>query len=293
MAKDFSLLTKTFRNDLPEFEKLCATIDEHMPDRRHYVLIDHSDLELFSRFKSERRIIVDCSELLPGFHEFEFMGRRLWWAPPAKLVRGWIYQQLAKIQFVARCTEDAIVLVDSDAQFLRPVEDRHVFDGDRVILFHNPDNPSGGVAQSDKWHNIGLRSFGLPETGYTGFDYISQAVVWSPEIVRAMIRRIENVSGSQWVKALIGRFRFSEYVLYGVFCEQVPGPHQAMVAPTDREICHCSWHHDLSTPAGVEDFIAGFSDHHVAILIQSNLHMPAAERDRIFERFSANESAQG
>jgi hypothetical protein len=290
MTRSYSLLTKTFKNDLAEFTTLCASIDQHMPGIRHYVLVDRTDLPLFRPFATDRRIIIDSDALLPGFHEFEVLGRRLWWRPPFNIVRGWIYQQLAKIAFVSRCEEDAIVLVDSDAQFIRAVEERHVFSASRVVLFRNPGKPSGGAGESDNWHNVALRVFGLPETGYTGADYISQAVVWSPVVVKAMIERIEATTSMKWHDALIVPFRFSEYVLYGVFSEHVQGPHQALLAANDQEICHCSWHYDLASARGIDDFVAGLGDHHVAILLQSNLQINAHDRDRIMARFIPEEA---
>lgn len=290
MTRCFALATKTFKNDLADFAKLCETIDRHMPDVRHYVLIDRVDLPLFARFASPKRIIVDCDEALPELHQFQLLNRRLWWRFPAKIVRGWIYQQLAKISFVAGCTEDAIVLVDSDTKFIAPVQDRHVFDRDRVVLFRNPGKPSGGAGQSDRWHNFALKVLGQPENGYTGADYISQAVIWSPDVVRAMIGRIEQVTGKRWYDALIGRFRFSEYVVYGVFCEQLAGPHKNLVSPREEEICHCSWYYDLSSDGGVDAFVAGLADHHVAILLQSNLGMTEAQRQQIFARLAAHDA---
>lgn len=283
--KSYSLLTKTYRGDLEAFEQLCDSIDRFMPALRHYVLVDRADMALFARFRSPRRILVDCGDLLPRLYEFHAMGKRMWWRPVRRIVRGWIYQQLAKIQFVASLGEDAVVLVDSDALFVRPIRDEHVFAGDQVRLFHNPGMPSGPASQSEQWHNLSLRAFGLPETGYTGFDYISQAVIWSPAVVSAMIARIEEVSGRNWIDVLLENFRFSEYVLYGVFAEQVDGPHRRLLAATDIELSHCSWHYDLDSPAGIDRFVAAMSEDQVAVLIQSNLNLADAKRAEIMRRF--------
>lgn len=291
MRKSYSLLTKTFKGDYEPFERLCHSIDRFMPDVRHYVLIDKSDLALFAHFASSQRILVDCSKVLPQMREFGIFGRRLWWHPFRHVVRGWIYQQLAKIQFVSMRDEDAIVLVDSDALFIQPLRCDHVFSDDKVRLFHNPGKPSGPADESDKWHNISLEAFGLCPTGYTGFDYISQAVIWSPKIVRAMITKIEEINARNWADVLLDHFRFSEYVLYGVFCERVQGEHRQMVAPTDAELSHCSWHYDLETAEGKEHFVNSIGADQVAVLIQSNLRLSAKERADIIERFETQINA--
>lgn len=281
--RTFSILTKTYKGDYNSFCRLCDSIDRHSPGVTHYVLIDRSDRRLFARFASPTRHLIDCRDLLPDLREFNLGKRRLWWKPPHRIVRGWIYQQLAKLACVASLEEEAILLVDSDALFIGPLKKEHVFDGDRLFLFHNPGQADG--EEFARWHNVALRSFGLPETGYTGYDYITQGVIWSPAIVRAMLARIEKSTGLPWIDALIRNFRFSEYVLYGVFCEQVEGPHRQTVNPTSRELCHCSWHYDLSGPAGIEHFVASRKDHQIAVLIQSNLGMAEAQRNAILNRF--------
>ena len=292
MPRTYSLLTKTFKRDLAAFSELCETIDRHMPAATHYVMVDRSDLAIFRPFASENRHIIDGTAMLPKFHEFEILGKRLWLRFPRSLVRGWIYQQLAKIEFVARCEEDAIVLVDSDTLFLRPLTNDHVFDGPATRLFHNPGVNSGPASQSAAWHNVALESIGLPPTGYSGYDYISQAVIWSPTVVRAMTERIEHVSRGPWYDQLIRNFRFSEYVIYGVFCEQLPGPHQDLVSVTDKELSHCSWHYDLDTPEGIDIFVKSMRPDQVAVLIQSNLQLDESVRRAIIDRLSTEIAGQ-
>lgn len=283
MLNSYCLLTKTYKGDIEPFARLCASIDRHMPDVRHYVLIDKSDAALFAGFAAGNRILVDCGKLLPKFHEFNLFGKRMWWRFPHRIVRGWIYQQLAKIAFAGSLEEDAVVMVDSDAIFLRPITHEHVFPGARVRLYQYPGRAN--TEEFNKWNNVALRAFGLPETGYAGHDYITQAAVWSPEVVRRMISAIEHTSGRCWYDTLIANFRFSEFVLYGLFCHLVPGEHQAIVHPTDVELCHCSWHYDLATDAGLDDFVSGMRSDQIAILIQSNLHLSSERRTEILRRF--------
>lgn len=282
MSQEFALVTKSFRGDLGAFAGLCATVDRHMPDARHYVLVDHPDLPLFREFATPRRTILECEEFLPGLHTFNLPAHRLWWRPPFTLVRGWIHQQLAKIAFVARMTEDAAVHLDSDLYLLRALEQGYVFDGERPRLFRRAGGGQG--PRHLKWHRTAQSVLGLPATGYRGFDYIGQGVVWSPRVVRAMIARIEEVAGRCWIDVLARQFRFSEYLLYGIFCEQVSGEHASLISPDDAEPWHLSWHYDLSTPAAVDSFVQQISPDHLGVLIQSNLDLPGEQRSAIIRR---------
>jgi len=283
-SKSYCLVTPTYRGDIAAFRDLCDSIDRHMPEITHYVLVDRSDVDIFRSFGTERRIVVDCSDELPQFKEFQLFGRRVWWRWPRHLVRGWIYQQIVKIHFSARLQEQAAILIDSDAILIKPITPEQVFDGDRVKLYHraNADN----TPEFRKWHNVALKSFGLPETGYTGFNYISTAVIWSPRVVRAMIARIESETGRKWHDELIRPFRFSEYIQYGIFCDHIAGEHQDWISPVEEEICHCSWHYDVQSKDGVAKFLNEVQNHNSAILIQSNLCLDEKWREYIIDEIN-------
>lgn len=285
MSRTFALVTVTYRGDLSLFQTLCASVDQHMPEVEHYVLVDRSDKALFAPFATDKRRIVDCSELLPSYRELNLPGRRVWIRLPFTVLRGWIYQQLAKIAFVQTLSHEAAVIVDSDAIFIRPIESADLFDDDAVRMYHCPGQPSGPPDQSAKWHNAAASALGMEQRGYTGADYISTAVIWSPHVVRAMTARIEKVARTSWDRALTRFFRFSEYVLYGVFSEHIRGDHQRLVSPTQAELCHCSWNYDLGAEEGRRGFVAGLQDHHRAVLIQSNLGMEDDQRAAILCEF--------
>ncbi|WP_271079215.1 DUF6492 family protein [Aurantiacibacter sp. MUD61] len=283
MKRRVCVVTVTYRGDIDLFEQLCQSMDETMPEMEHHVLVDPSDLDLFGRSAGPNRLIIDASTLLPQFHQFTIGARRLWWRWPFYIARGWTYQQLVKIAYASELDHDAILLVDSDMVFLRAVEDGDVFEGDRVRLYLRPGQADG--PEFAKWHDVASRALGLPETGYTGSDYISTAVIWSPQVVRAMIARIEASTGRKWHDALIANFRFSEYITYGIFCQHVSGLHTDLIAATQKELCHCSWHYDLKTEEGVAAFVAELAPHHAGVLIQSNLGLTEVRRAELLARF--------
>jgi len=288
MTKSFLLVTKTYKGDYALFEQLCASIDRLMPAVEHHILVDRSDLELFEPFATSRRKIICCTNELSQYRELNIGQRRLWWRWPGTLVRGWIFQQLAKLHYVRNLNVDAAVLVDSDAVFIRGIEPEDLFEGDRIKLYACPGKSSGPAEQSPKWHDVASRSLGLREKGYTGSDYISQAVIWSPTIIRQMLDRIETVCGTSWDRALTKSFRFSEYVIYGVFCEHAEGEHRSLISLTSKELCHCSWDYALSSKAEVQRFVTDIKSHHRAVLIQSNLGMSEAKRREILSEITAS-----
>lgn len=287
MIHTFTLVTVTYRGDFALFKDLCDSIDLLMPRIEHHVLVDHSDVALFKPFESEKRKVIDCSFELPNYHELNIGKRRLWWRWPGTIVRGWIYQQLIKIHYVMKLKADAAVIVDSDAVFVRAIEEGDLFEDGAIKLYKCPGKPSGPVYQSDTWHDVASQALGLEPRGYTGADYISTAVTWSPAVLQEMVGLVERVSGKSWDKVLTKSFRFSEYVLYGVFCEHVEGAHKQYVAPTTQELCHCSWGYDFSSDSDRKQFVGDLQSHHRAVLIQSKLGMPKSKRQELLREFNA------
>lgn len=284
----FAILTKTYAGDRDGFARLATSIDRFAPDVMHYVLIDARDRDVFQPFVRAGRSIVTGDALLAGLHPFTLGKRRLWWSWPSVVVRGWIQQQLAKIAFVATCKEDAIVIVDSDTTFVRPLRRDHVFAGDTPRLFRKPGQGTGPRHQ--KWHRVAREMLGLAKGDYTGADYITQGVIWSPRTVRAMIDRIETITGRSWLRALAGKFEFSEYILYGVFCDFVADDH--LFRPTEDEMCHCSWHYDLTVDSDLDKFVGDLSDAQCAVLLQSNLHLPRPREAEILDRLERRAADQ-
>lgn len=280
----FCLLTKTYRGDIVPFERLCRSIDRHNPDVTHYVLIDACDHDLFARFATSRRILVDCDAALPQLRQFTFRGKRYWWLRGSPwIARGWIQQQVAKIEVTRKLSEDAVVIFDSDMMLVSPVCPEHVFSEGKVRLYQYPGRSPD--ARFAVWHDVAMKALGLKPEGYTGHDYVAQPTVWSPPIVQAMVNRIEHATGKRWLDALVRRFRFSEYILYGIFCDKVPGVHADRVAPTDVVLTHTCWDYDLTRPAEVDRFVSDLDlSRHGAVLIQSNLKLGDATVSRILDR---------
>jgi hypothetical protein len=275
----FALLTKSYAGDHAMCRELCASIDAHMPTARHYLVVDRVDLPLFAPLAREGRTVLESEGFLPGMASLRALGRRWWLSLSAPPVRGWIQQQIAKIAVAASLREDVIVLVDSDVVFFRPIDAARLKRDGRVRLYHAP----GAAREGEhlRWHEVAADLLGLPRRGYFGADYITNGVTWRPDVVRAMIARIERTTRLPWRVALARRLQFSEYILYGVFAEHVPGPHAEELFLEARDLCHCSWHYDLGSAEGVARFVEGFDDGHVAVLIQSNLALSPEARGEI------------
>lgn len=279
----FCLITVTYAGDLVRFKRLCDSIDKTMPNVVHYVLIDRVDYNDFAPMASDKRQIISTDQILPQLKYFALRGKRYWLSLWGAIVRPWIFQQLIKIKFTASLQEDMAVIVDSDAIFIRPITPDTLYRDDKAILYHAPG--AANKATHQKWHKAAAKALNIPTQKYFGSDYISTAVPWKPAVVRMMIDRIDSQHWRPWYAVLASYFRFSEYIIYGVFNSEVKGCHQEHLQRTTDELCHCSWHYDLTDSKQVDIFVDDLQDQHVAVLVQSNLGMSEEDTDQIYDRF--------
>jgi hypothetical protein len=67
------------------------------------------------------------------------------------------------------------------------------------------------------WVRSSHRLLGLAEPAFPADDFIGHIICWDQQTVRAMIERIEQVTGLDWIEALCRARDISEYLLYGHF----------------------------------------------------------------------------
>src|SRR5689334_11910448 len=117
-----AVLTKSYA---PDFE-LCAALNrsilENSPETVHHnIIVPRSDLELFGRLAGPRTSVRDDTAFLPStFVRVPFCNIMVNLKSPWPPVRGWIQQQVLKLAGVAASNEDAVLVADSDVEFIRP-----------------------------------------------------------------------------------------------------------------------------------------------------------------------------
>lgn len=301
------ILTCSFRGDLDLCRLLCETVDRQAPGLLHRILVPRRDLHLFSPLATGSREIVAQEDFVPaGIRALPIPGgawRR--WAGLSHrdvfrlrgggLSNGWILQQVVKISAALAASEDVIVHVDSDAAMIRPLDRSSVIDdGGRVRLFANP--AIGEREPHGSWHLAAANLLHLPPTRYFGAGYIDQMVVWRRDRVADLVALLEQHAGRDWRDVLLRTAQFSEYILYGVFCEHVLGPTAGHFV-TDKSLALTCWTHD----AVGGELLAGLRPYHRCLAIQSTIPIPLeirrtlvgqatarAERDAISEALPAD-----
>jgi len=227
---------------------------------------------LFKPLAGGRVQLVCKQDLLPQW-VFKCPGSRRWWlALKTAPVRGWILQQVVKLAVAEKLEADGYLYADSDVVFVRPFDATRLWRGSDLRLFRS--DRIEVMLESHRylnWYRHAARYAGSQVPSNIQGGYIAQLNSLRRDRMLELFSAIENASGKPWQQALLGTWDFSEYILYGAYAEyarQFAG-HYA----DERQICHSSWFYSIQNEADLQRYLSRLEPHHVAVHIQSNLHI--------------------
>lgn len=275
-----AIITPAYSKHLALLELSAESIDHNCAaDIHHYVIVSKRERHLFRHLTNRRRSIVAAEDVLPGSVArlpVHIRGREMWVANWHRLVRGWIMQQAIKLSAPEITDADVFLFLDTDSFFVRPFTAEKVTRSGAVLLLHFP-----GLARTQKhksWHRTAAKLLGIPVRDYFGSDFIGNAIIWRRDVCLELRQRISFVARADWFPTIIRQQRLSEYILYGVFVQEVLGSADKRHLVTTEELCLSSW--DATSARLVTERLA---PHHVAVNIQSNLHLPMGEFRGLFD----------
>ena len=278
-----AVVTKSYA---PDFE-LCAALNRSVLDYssnmvQHQIVVPRSDLKLFGRLAGPRTHVRCEADLLPRtFVRVPFSNLMVNLGRPFPPVRGWIQQQVVKLAAIAASEDDAVLVVDSDVEFIRPFN-AEIFVRDGMVRFFRGRNPiDRRLPRHMTWHRVARALLGLPAAEPPYPDYISSPLAWDPAIVRRMLARVAATTGRPWPAAIAGQLDFSECVLHGVYVDEVAAaPANSFVS--DDPLCRVYWE---QTPLNMDNaacFIRSVRPTDIAVVIQSKSRTPPPVREAIF-----------
>jgi hypothetical protein len=295
-----AVVTPTHRNDLQLFADLHRSVLLHTEECvKHYVVVPGDDVGLFAEMAGPRCIIIpEESQYSPGYRSMGALNHILRPLPcipshariaaintrhPFSPIRGWVMQQVLKMELSRQLNVDTILLVDSDVELVRPLDELMLRRGGRAMLYRRPDAVNINLPRHMQWHTVARRLLGLSPAQFPAPDYVTSFCVWEPDVIRTMIKRIEQVTSRPWMDSITGQRTFSEWTLYGVFAEEVMQYEKE--ALTESSLCHSYWGTVPLTIESAAGFISGMNPDDVAILIQSKTQTPRTVRRAVIGAF--------
>lgn len=282
---ELAVITPSYEPDFELCRDLNTSVLAYTPAPTvHHIITPRRDLALFSTLRGPRTEVWSVDQLLPR-HMIGVHGTNFWLnlRRPIPPVRGWVMQQVVKLQASAQIEADTLLLVDSDVLFVRPVT-AQTFRCDGRLRFYRKD---AGVTEHLPrhliWHDVARDLLGLPHVPAPLPDYISAFNVWDRRTTLALRDRIQQVTGRPWLDAVAGQLHVSEFILYGVFVDDVLGEH-AHVMPAGSMLCHSYWNPSPLSLDAAERFVRAVLDEDVAIMISAKSRTPLDVRRTALSR---------
>ncbi|MDY8107947.1 DUF6492 family protein [Fulvimarina sp. 2208YS6-2-32] len=273
------IVTSSYRGDLERCRLLCDSIDARVTGHsKHIIAVEPRDLALFKTLAGSRREIVDERDLFPwwlrAFPDPMRLGkRRVWLSPKGPPLHGWHTQQLRRLVLGTKLTETAMVTVDSDVVFLKPV-DTSIFQNEagKVYFYRKPGGVREALRQYQDVHYAWSRKagelLGLADPAPSDTGYIFNLVTWATESVRAMNARIEATTGRSAFTALAGTRCISECTIFGRYVDEVEGIGMRHVE-TNSPFAATYWDHATLDETSLTGFVEAMKPHELALGVQS------------------------
>jgi len=287
-----AVITPSYAYDWLLFKDLHESVLFHTEASvQHYVIVPDADVPLFSQLAGPRCVVISEEALYPAhFRSVSTINRVLNllrisphgrvaavnFKRPLHPIRGWIMQQAIKMEMCRRVDADVLLLLDSDVALIRQVTAKTLSREGRPRFYRLPGAVDVRTPWHVKFHSVSRQLLGLPPPQLPASDYISSFNVWDPLILRAMLARIESVTGRYWLDAITAQPTFSEWTVYGVFVDAFVK--EVVDISTELSLCHCYWDPIPLTAESATEFVASVRPDDVAILIQSKSRTPLAIR---------------
>jgi hypothetical protein len=272
--KTTAIITASFAPDFERCRLLCETMDRHVTGfSKHYILVEHSDVDLFRQLEGPNRIIVDEMDLFPKWiraypDPLYLFRRRIWLSLRTLPLRGWHAQQLRRIAIAERIDEDALFYCDSDVAFMRHFDCADLWHGDDLRLFRRDKELLGELPGDQKlWADNAAHLLGIPQNEILPHGYVGTLIAWRREHVVGMCRQIERVQARHWLEAMGKHRRFSECTIYGHYADDVAGLAGHFV--DNNDYCKVFWFAPAPTESEFRKFIREMTPSQVAIGMQS------------------------
>ncbi|MGH3935404.1 MAG: DUF6492 family protein [Pseudonocardiaceae bacterium] len=290
-----AVITPSFGPDAAIFQDLRGSVLEHTsPSTVHHVIVPRGDRSTFAPFACAQCVVRTEPELLPRRY-VRMPVRGLWmnlrrpW-PPA---RGWVLQQALKIAAAGSLRTTAVLIADSDVTLVRAIGPTDLVRDGQVMLYRLEGAVHAGMHRHVRWHQVARRLLGVEAPARPPLhDYVSSFNVWDPSVVRGMQARIGEVTGRRWLDAVTSELHVSEFVLYGVYVDEVLGGREPS-GYLGAGFCHNYWDDTPLDRAGAEAFAAGINPDALAVMISAKSRTPHDVRRWAEQRCRARLSSLG
>ena len=104
-------------------------------------------------------------------------------------------------------------ILDSDIVFFRDFDLARFEYPNSIPLLTMANEVTRDQPWHSRWVDTSHQLLGLPTPPFPAADFIGHIIFWDKQTTRALIARIEEVTGVEWIEALCRTHVFAEYML--------------------------------------------------------------------------------
>ena len=237
---DVIVITPSYEPDLRLCEALCRSVELYFPTARHVIVVDRRDRVHFRHLEHGRTEVVVKQDMLP--RSLVPVPRTNRWLSPwtRRPLRGWLIQQIVKFAAAAHFDARTLLLIDSDTFLISPVSGPDLSKNGKLRFYRQDGGITSTMLDHIRWYRNAHRLLGLADPGPPPYpDYISSFVAWDRPTVTQLLARLEEVNGMSWTRTIVTNPQLSEFLLYGVFVDQVVKAPSVFATNDDR--CLTYW----------------------------------------------------
>ncbi|MDE2384014.1 MAG: hypothetical protein KGO53_05285 [Alphaproteobacteria bacterium] len=270
----WAFVTPSYLGDLQRCELLCRSMDVFLKGPwHHYVVVDKPHYQAFKHLAGPRRSVWLTDDVAPGGMRLLFNipfigGRSVWWSRDIGVSLGWHLQQMIKIGIAEKVSEEGLAYCDSDTFFLQPFDVADLTRDGRFRFYRSKSRSTLDQINNPKYVRACLDILRLDAANGTYHGYIDNFVTWHRPTVLQMCELLAQNYGGKWSRSLRNRIQISEYMLYGLFVDEVQksNPH---LFHTSECLCKTQWFKQEQTDAEVEAFCSSLLPNEVTVGVQS------------------------
>ena len=174
-----------------------------------------------------------------------------------------------------------LVMIDSDNFLVKPFDPRTLSEGERTPFYREvyPDYQS---TLGKKWHQTFEKILRLKQESNSDRIYVGNFIFWRRDNLIALQKHLETSKFWTWQTKVCRYLNFSEYTLYGVFCDDVLAE-KANLNGTDKIFTLSYWKEKPMTVKELIEFGEKLEPHQFAISISAKSKTPT---QNIIEAFN-------
>lgn len=284
--KKLCLVTPSYAPDFERCQFLVESIKNYSRSSlKHYIIVDRQDYNLFKSLVDSNTLILTKEDLLPRWIVKIPLPikKNIWFSWKTLPLRGWLVQQLIKLNIANYIEEDVLVFADSDVFFIREFDLENYIKGNLVRFFVEQNRVTADNSDLARWYYDASKLLWLKQPQFPTNNYMGQLVFWRKDNVFKLHRYLENKNDRNWIEAICANWHVSEYILYGVFVEKILQQESGHYRD-GRDLCHNYWQETPLNQDELSEFFANVTPEQIATMISAKANMPVRSYAKLLSR---------